>query len=334
MANPFGLKGGSLDLDGVFSVGTKSGKLALKRGDDASVSVHLDWDTSTSFKVQLVIRVQYELIKEGGLITPFMFGKGTFAIFGKWRGNFTDDGLELTFIGSGPLGNSDGSGDVRVGAGAVMGSNSALKDKEPYLTLEAVLSAGTEDEGISVGFGPVSANVGGGKRSGSTESVSMTVKFLVKKPVVTPPAPEKKPVAKKMSFKVGPYEHAKMETKKIAKSTISDYWTYSQLKSAMLGLSQATRDEYGDKNSKVFTGQPIKIIGYADTTGPMSENDTKYAKGRAVDVKELIQMWTGAPDSAFSVRSLGEGKGATDKKADESKLAKNRFVEVDLLYLP
>ena len=65
----------------------------------------------------------------------------------------------------------------------------------------------------------------------------------------------------------------------------------------------------------------------------MSENDLKFGKGRANDVKDYISAWTGASDSWFSVKSAGEGKGGTDKKADEKKLAQNRYVEVELSYI-
>lgn len=65
----------------------------------------------------------------------------------------------------------------------------------------------------------------------------------------------------------------------------------------------------------------------------MSENDIKYGKGRAEDVKNWIQTWTGASDGFFNVKSAGEGKGGTDKKVDEKKLAQNRYVEVELSYL-
>jgi hypothetical protein len=65
----------------------------------------------------------------------------------------------------------------------------------------------------------------------------------------------------------------------------------------------------------------------------MSENDLKYGQGRAKDVKENIRAWTGASENWFLVKSAGEGKGGTDKKADEKKLAQNRYVEVELSYI-
>jgi hypothetical protein len=46
-----------------------------------------------------------------------------------------------------------------------------------------------------------------------------------------------------------------------------------------------------------------------------------------------LRTWTGASDSFFNVKSAGEGKGGTDKKVDEKKLAQNRYVEVELSYL-
>lgn len=337
ISNPFGLKG-YLEVEGSYKVGSKSGKLSPTSSGNADVSVPIPWKPNEPFEIQLSMQVEYELLKIGGVdfwdIHMAYTGSGEFGAMAKWRANLTEDGLELQPMGSGPSGSSKSKNDIVVAIGGALTSQSFAKEKKPFTKFEAILLAGLESQGIGVGWGPVSTTLGGGAHLGSTYPMAFKIEFAVEKaPVKEEKKAAKPPVVKVLTFNVGPYEHSKTKTDAIKQSSISGYYTWADFRNAITKLPQATLDEWEKKDPQILGGKTIRITGYADTTGPMSENDIKFAKGRAEDVKKWIQTWTGVSDSFFNVKSAGEGKGGTDKKVDEKKLAKNRYVEVELSYL-
>lgn len=333
ISNPFDFRG-FLELDGEYTVGTKSGQFAPSSSGKAEATVPVPWKPDEPFDVMLTLNVKYKLLQAPTLdiVSPMgHMGVGSFGVAAKWRATLSEDGLGLKGKSAIPWGNTKGDGEIAVAASNVQTSESAPKDKKPYVDFEVTIVAGLESQGIKVGFKGVSGTIGGGSKTGGATTILFTLKFEVEK---APPKPAaKKPVVKVLKFKIGPYEHSKTKTEAIRKSSISDYYTWSDFRTAILKLPQATHDEWESKDPQVLGNRTIKITGYADTTGPMSENDLKYGKGRAEDAKKWIQTWTGASDNLFLVKSLGEGKGGTDKKADEKKLALNRYVEVELSYI-
>ncbi len=331
ISNPFDCKG-SIEIDGEYKAGTKSGNLSPNGSGKAEVTVPVPWKPDTSFDVSIVLNFEYKFLNLNFWlnILPPPSGFGQFAVMAKWRATLSEDGLELQALGSArPTGSVKSDGDIVVAVDSAQLSQSTTKAKRSYVNFEVSLLAGYASKGVQVGYKGVSTTVGGDSRTGGAMALSLIINFDVEKP----PAP-KRPVVKVLKFKVGPYEHSNIKTADIKKSTISEYYTWSDFRTTILKLPQATLDEWDSKDPQILGGKTIKITGYADTTGPMSENDSKYGKGRAEDVKKWIQTWTGASDSFFLVKSMGEGKsGGTDKKADEKKLAKNRYVDVELSYI-
>jgi len=331
ITDPFKMQG-HVKVEGEYQVGKKTGKLSPNSMGLANVRVPVAWNPDAPFEIKLELSVQYELVTgaQDFLDTMFHVGSGEFGAVAKWRGNLTEDGLELQSAGSGPNGSAKSKDDIAVTVTGALLSQSFPKEKTPFVKWEMFLLGGLKSTGIGVGYGPVSTSVGGSTSAGKTQAITILMNFDVEK---APAKPEKKPPSiKVLKFKVGPYEHGKIKTAEIKKSSLSGYYSWAEFKAAITKLPQATLDEWSHA-PEILPAHTIKIIGYTDTTGPMSENDLKFGKGRANDVKDYISAWTGASDSWFSVKSAGEGKGGTDKKADEKKLAQNRYVEVELSYI-
>ena len=330
----FGLKG-SLELGGACKINGVPGGLTPNGSGKAAIKFPIPRKLAgKAFEIVMLLEVEYELLKLGSMDffdSMVHQGKGKFGVVAKWRAMLGDDGLEISAIGSAPAGSSKSEGNISVGVGGALLAQSLIKERSPFVTFEMVLLAGLESQGVGVGYGPVSTTLGGGNHLGKTYPVELTIVFDVEP--LPAPKPVTTPIVKVLKFKVGPFEHAKMKSEAVKSSSLSGYYSWADFRNAITKLPQATFDEWESKDPKILGGKTIKITGYADTTGPMSENDMRYAKGRADDVKKWIQTWTGAGDNFFVVKSAGEGKGGTDKKADEKKLAQNRYVEVELSYL-
>lgn len=328
ISKPFGLDG-DLEVVAFYIMKPEVRPLAVTSSGKGTATVPLARRTD-SFDVLLNVGISYDLRNFHGSknFAPLALGDGSFEILAKWKANLSEDGLELQYSGDAPRGSFKSNGAIKVSMASAVASQSPTKAKKPFVNWEATLLAIQTDEGLGIGIGPVSADVFGGDSRGVALPLEFTLDFEVEK------APEKKaPTVKTLAFKIGPYDHGKTKTDGIKASSISDYYTWTKFKEAITKLPQATLDEWASGDPQFLRPKTIKLIGFADTTGPMSENDMKYAKGRADDVKKWIQAWTGASDSFFFVKSEGEGKGGTDKKPDEKKLARNRYVSVELSYI-
>jgi OmpA family protein len=332
ITDPFDMEG-YLKVEGNYRVGKQTGKLSPNSMGLAYVQVPVAWKPDAPFEIELEMKVEYELSAKAQDFWDTMvhLGSGEFGALASWRASQTEDGLELKSSGSLAQSSPKSKGDIAVTAGGAFLSESFKKGETPFIQWKAFLVGGLKSRGIGFGYAGASTTVGGDTSAGKTQPITFRVSLDVEKP---PAKPEKKPPAiKVMKFKVGPYEHKKTQTDEIKRSSLSGYYTWAELKVLITKLPQATLDEWSAGKPKILGAKSIKITGYTDTTGPMSENDMKYGKGRADDVKNWIQTWTGVDNSFFLVKSAGEGKGGTDKKADEKKLAQNRYVDVELSYI-
>jgi hypothetical protein len=333
LSKPFGMNG-YLKIEAVQKVGAKSSALSPDSSGKAEVTVPVAWKPNAPFEIQVAVSVSYELFDVGAqdfFDTSFHVGSGAFGAVAEWRANLSEDGLELQSAGSGPHGSTKSDGDITVAAASALISQSFAKEKRPFVKWKLILLAGRQSKGIGVGFGPVSADAGGSSSKGKTFLLELIVNFDVEES--PPPPKEEKKAIKVLKLKIGPYEHAKIKTDGVKKSSIPGYSTWAEFRSAIMKLPKATHEEWKSGDPQHLRPRTIKVTGFADTSGPMSENDKKYGMGRAKDVQEWIQLWTGAADTFFVVKSEGEGKGGTDKKADEKKMAQNRYVELELSYI-
>jgi hypothetical protein len=335
ISKPFGMLG-ELAMTATAKVGARTSNVAIDNSLKGELTVPVAWAVDAPFDIQLRVKFHYELmdVDSQGLLDSLVHnGNGEFGAMAEWRANLSEDGLELQSSGAAPDGSSKSEGDIAVSAGSSLVSQSFAKEKKPFVKWKIIVGAGRVSQGIGVGYGPVSTSIGGGSSTTKARTVELTVYFDVEKPPPQP-KPVKKPI-KVRTFKIGPYDHSKTSTEGVKKKAFSDYLTHAEFKTLITKtLPQATRDEWERREqSEHLPYGTIKIVGYADTTGASSENDKKYAGKRATDVQEWIKRWTGASDQFFVTKSGGEGKEETDKRAEEKRLAKNRYVEVELKYV-
>ena len=104
ITDPFKMQG-HVKVEGEYQVGKKTGKLSPNSMGLANVRVPVAWNPDAPFEIKLELSVQYELVTgaQDFLDTMFHVGSGEFGAVAKWRGNLTEDGLELQSAGSGPL---------------------------------------------------------------------------------------------------------------------------------------------------------------------------------------------------------------------------------------
>ena len=326
ISNPFGLNG-HLEVKAAYIVKPKVGAIAVTSAGKGTATVPIA-RTSEPFKVMINVQFAYDVYVGKSKNPPLMVGEGNFEVLATWNANFDEDGLDLQHAGDPPRGSAKSEGPIKVSLAGAVPSQSPTKSKKPFVTWEATLVAVLTEEGVGIGIGPASVDVFGGDSRSEALPLEFTLHLDVEK------APEKKtPSIKTMAFKIGPYPHRGTKTDSVKTSTFSDYWTWSKFREEINGLPTETKAEWTGSDPKFLRPRSIRIVGYTDTTGPMSENDSKYGMGRAEDAKRWIQRWTGAGSEFFVVRTEGEGKGGTDKKADEKKLARNRYVAVELSYI-
>lgn len=334
ITDPFGMKGW-LEASASYKVGAKTGALSPSSSGKAEATVKVPWKPNQSFGVWLVVSVKYELFAFGSQsITDDLVhsGNGRFGAVAEWRVYLSENGVEMQPSGNGAHGGSPSKGDISVAATGGLVSNSFAKEKKHFVRWTVILYGGRQSKGLDIGYSGVGTSIGGDASTGNTQMLDLKLNLDVEE-APAPPEVEKKTV-KILKLKIGTYDHGKVKTEMITKST-PGFKTWKEFRDLIKDgkLLKATREEWGSSEPRFLKPRTIRIIGYADTTGPMSENDIKYGKGRAEDVKKWIKAWTGAADDFFFVKSEGEGSGATDKKSEEKKLALNRYVELQLSYL-
>jgi outer membrane protein OmpA-like peptidoglycan-associated protein len=185
ISNPFGLKG-HLEINATWIVKPKSGAVALTSAIAGSAKVPIA-QTEDPFDLLLNVSVSYQFVNAMSKDwNPLTFGSGEFEHMARWKATLSEDDLELQYVDAPLRGSYKSEGMVKVAMAGFSSTESAAKAKKKFVRLYAVIGALETDEGLTVGYGAVSADILGGDSRGKSIPLEIELDLDVEKAPAKP----------------------------------------------------------------------------------------------------------------------------------------------------
>ena len=228
---------------------------------------HLKWQTIKELEVLIEMKYEVKVVKGVSVIE----GEGKYIVSAKWSVDYNDDGINLQTIKVTPL-VQKGEGKFAIHIDANLYQQS-LKGDIANTLLDLILTGGYTDDGVSVGFGPFQANVGG-----STGTYVKTYEFQIAQFATHRPAPPIQLPEHLLSHDVffEKEDQAQVGVEELRR--LEDRW------------SDPLRKEAPELAAAIEAGNcPLTLTGHASVTGRSKEYNRSLSERRITSVADAIK---------------------------------------------